>query len=488
MMQKKTYSCQDCGSVFPKWSGRCEACGAWNSMAEEAVLLPKAGFTPKAGSGKIRGVHLTLQQVALAAVEQAEERVQTGMAEVDRVCGGGLVPGSAILISGDPGIGKSTLLLQLASRIAGHPTHPQRCVYVSGEESARQIRLRANRLGLGQAPLMLAAETHLPTILSLFQEKSPPQLMIIDSIQTLYHDDISGAPGTVGQVRACAHELMVQAKKHHCTLLIVSHVTKEGLIAGPRVLEHMVDAVLYLEGERSHQYRILRAFKNRFGASDEIGVFAMGEQGLVEVANPSALFLNQHAEAVSGSAVFCALEGTRPLLVEVQALTAPANWGTPRRNVVGWDSGRLAMLLAILETRAGFRFGDQEVYLNIAGGIRVQEPAADLAVAAALISALTGHPLPPHTVFCGEIGLGGEIRAVSQLNQRLREAQKLGFLRAVIPAGGAQEERNKGAVLSLAQNFSLNTIDSIRQLQRLILDEKGPPRQASPATPPEEGN
>jgi DNA repair protein RadA/Sms len=318
--------------------------------------------------------------------------------------------------------------------------------------------------------------------LGLFASKTPPQLVIIDSIQTLYHDEISGAPGTVSQVRACAHELIVQAKQHNCTLLIVSHVTKEGLIAGPRVLEHMVDTVLYLEGERSHQYRILRAFKNRFGASDEIGVFEMGEAGLAEVPNPSALFLNQHAEAVSGSAVFCALEGTRPLLVEIQALTAPANWGgTPRRNVVGWDSSRLAMLLAILETRSGFRFSDQEVYLNVAGGIRIQEPAADLAVAAALISALTGQPLPTGAVFCGEIGLAGEVRPVSQLTQRLKEAQKLGFLRAVAPkslanlggqpskAGakaGQGDRSTDGGQAAIA--LAVDEISSIRQLHRVI--------------------
>jgi DNA repair protein RadA/Sms len=487
-MLKKSYVCQSCGACTTKWAGRCEECGAWNSLTEESVVsLPissrAAAMPAKAGSGKIRGGQaMPLHSVALSDSEEAESRVPTSMAEVDRVCGGGLVRGSAVLISGDPGIGKSTLLLQLASQLS--PILAS--VYVSGEESVRQIRLRANRLGLGQVPLQLAAETHLPTILGLFASKTPPQLVIIDSIQTLYHDEISGAPGTVSQVRACAHELIVQAKQHNCTLLIVSHVTKEGLIAGPRVLEHMVDTVLYLEGERSHQYRILRAFKNRFGASDEIGVFEMGEAGLAEVPNPSALFLNQHAEAVSGSAVFCALEGTRPLLVEIQALTAPANWGgTPRRNVVGWDSSRLAMLLAILETRTGFRFSDQEVYLNVAGGIRIQEPAADLAVAAALISALTGQPLPTGAVFCGEIGLAGEVRPVSQLTQRLKEAQKLGFLRAIAPkstplagtanhstkptgAGAAAKAGNATAPTGQAFAMQVDEISSIRQLHRVI--------------------
>ncbi len=355
-------------------------------------------------------------------------RRPTGLAEFDRALGGGLVPGSAILMGGDPGIGKSTLLLQAAARIAMAGGD---AIYISGEEAADQVRLRADRLGLGKAPLRLAAATSVRDILTTLGAMPPPALLVIDSIQTMHSDQIEGAPGTVSQVRGCAFELIRYAKETGAALVLVGHVTKDGSIAGPRVLEHMVDVVMSFEGERSHQYRILRALKNRFGAVDEIGVFAMAGAGLEEVGNPSLLFLSGRSEAVAGSAVFPALEGTRPVLVEIQALTVRlASGATPRRAVVGWDSGRLAMLLAVLEARCGLSFSSAEVYLNVAGGYRLTDPAADLAVAAALVSALADRPLAHGGVWFGEVSLAGEVRPVAHAGIRIKEAAKLGFGKA----------------------------------------------------------
>jgi len=418
------YVCQSCGTAHSKWAGRCEACGAWNSLVEEAG----AGGVPKGLDAK-RGRAIAFSR--LDGEEADPPRLITHIDEFDRVCGGGLVPGSALLVGGDPGIGKSTLLLQVAAAVAkaGH-----KVAYVSGEESIEQVRLRARRLGLGQAAVSLAAETSVRDILAgLDAEK--PRLVVIDSIQTMFLDNLDSAPGTVSQVRASAQELIRQAKRRGATLVLVGHVTKDGQIAGPGVVEHMVDAVLYFEGERGHQFRILRAVKNRFGPSDEIGVFEMTDDGLAEVANPSALFLGERGAArVSGSAVFAGVEGTRPLLVEIQALVAPTSLGTPRRAVVGWDGGRLAMLLAVLDARCGQALGGNDVYLNVAGGLRISEPAADLAVAAALLSSAHDQPIPSDVVVFGEIGLSGEIRPVSQADARLKEAAKLGFTRALIPA------------------------------------------------------
>jgi DNA repair protein RadA/Sms len=357
-------------------------------------------------------------------------RIPTGLEELDRVLGGGIVPASAVLVGGDPGIGKSTILLQAAARIAGAK---HRALYISGEEAVDQVRLRARRLGLESAPLALAAATALRDIVASLEQEADAALVVIDSIQTLWLDALDSAPGTVAQVRTCAAELIRLAKARGFALVLVGHVTKEGTLAGPRVLEHMVDATLYFEGDRGHQFRILRAVKNRFGATDEIGVFEMTERGLVEVPNPSALFLAERRGNVSGSAVFAGIEGTRPVLVEVQALLAPSSGGSPRRQVVGWDSGRLSMLMAVLEARCGMTLGQNDVYLNIAGGLRIAEPAADLAVAAALVSAATDRPTDPGTVYFGEVGLSGEIRQVSQAEARLREAQKLGFGAAVLP-------------------------------------------------------
>jgi DNA repair protein RadA/Sms len=368
----------------------------------------------------------------LNAPTELPKRRSTGLTEFDRALGGGLVPGSAVLMGGDPGIGKSTLLLQTSATIAKNGGS---VVYVSGEEAAGQVRMRAARLGLSNAPLQLASETSVRNILTTLGKMEAPALLVIDSIQTMYSDTIEGAPGTVSQVRGCAFELIRYAKENGVALVLVGHVTKDGSIAGPRVLEHMVDVVMSFEGERSHQYRILRALKNRFGAVDEIGVFSMEQEGLEEVSNPSMLFLSGRDQPLAGSAVFPALEGTRPVLVEIQALIVRLQSGaTPRRSVVGWDNSRLAMLLAVLESRCGLNFSSAEVYLNIAGGYRLSDPAADMAVAAALVSALADRPLPDKSVWFGEVSLSGEVRPVAHANLRVKEAAKLGFAAAFGPA------------------------------------------------------
>ncbi|MEX6723896.1 DNA repair protein RadA [Parapedomonas caeni] len=427
---QRLFVCQSCGASQPKWAGQCPDCGQWNSLAEEAAPV----VTPFAAKHSLRSGGRRIELAPLAAEVAPPPRRATGIPEFDRVLGGGLVAGSAVLIGGDPGIGKSTLLLQAAARLAtaGHAV-----VYVSGEEAMDQVRLRAERLGVAGAPVQLGAATAVRDILTTLEAGTPPALVVIDSIQTLYSDQLEAAPGTVGQVRACAQELIRYAKTSGAAVILVGHVTKDGQIAGPRVLEHMVDTVLYFEGERAHSFRILRAVKNRFGGTDEIGVFEMVTSGLAEVANPSALFLTHRDQPVSGSVVFAGMEGTRPVLVEIQALVVRVPTGaTPRRAVVGWDSGRLAMILAVLEARCGLGFAGCEVYLNVAGGLRVTEPAADLAVAAALVSALADRPLASETIVFGEIALSGEVRPVSQGVARLKEAAKLGFSRALAPASG----------------------------------------------------
>jgi len=431
---KKRYVCQLCGSISNRWTGQCADCGEWNSLVEDAAGV----VTPFSARHDLRGGGRRIELVGLDAEAVLPQRIGTGIAEFDRALGGGLVAGSASLIGGDPGIGKSTLLLQVAARVAAQGLA---VAYISGEEAADQVRLRARRLGLGAAPLRLAAATSVRDILTTLADSAPPALVVIDSIQTMYSDLIEGAPGTVSQVRASAHELIRFAKESGASLVLVGHVTKDGSIAGPRVLEHMVDTVLSFEGERSHQYRILRAAKNRYGGTDEIGVFAMSDDGLAEVANPSALFLTHRGEAVPGAVVFPALEGTRPVLVEIQALTVRlASGATPRRAAVGWDSGRLAMILAVLEARCGLSFSTAEVYLNVAGGYRIIDPAADLAVAAALVSALAERPVPPETVAFGEVSLSGELRPVAHSALRLKEAAKLGFEKAMVPAAVAGEK------------------------------------------------
>ena len=421
------FSCTACGATHSRWSGRCDGCGEWNTIAQDAPL--STGPSSKSLSNK-RGTPIALSD--LDHDEAPPPRSHSRIGELDRVLGGGLVPGSAVLVGGDPGIGKSTLLLQAAAKFAqaGLAT-----VYISGEEASAQIRLRAQRLGLGKAPVKLACATALRDILTTL-EAEKPQLVVIDSIQTMWADTVDSAPGSVSQVRACAHELTTFAKRTGTSVVLVGHVTKDGQIAGPRVVEHMVDTVLYFEGERGHQFRILRSVKNRFGPADEIGVFEMTGRGLAEVANPSELFLAGRGTPTPGSVVFAGIEGTRPVLVEMQALVAPTPHAQPRRAVVGWDGARLAMILAVLEARCGVPFTGLDVYLNVAGGIRITEPAADLAVAAALLSAREDAALPPETVIFGEISLSGGLRPVSQTENRLKEAQKLGFTSATIPSGG----------------------------------------------------
>ena len=428
------YVCQSCGAVYPKWAGRCDACGEWNTIVEEPIEA-RPGVARSAAKHR-------LQFVGLEGSAQPPPRAESGIAELDRVLGGGFVPASVVLVGGDPGIGKSTLMLQAAGVVA---SAGRKVMYISGEESVDQVRMRARRLGLEQAPLQLAAAINVRDIAAALEAEPGLALVVIDSIQTMWLDAIESAPGTVAQVRATSFELIRLAKSRGFALVLVGHVTKEGALAGPRVLEHMVDAVLYFEGDRGHQFRILRAVKNRFGATDEIGVFEMTGAGLAEVPNPSALFLAERRGNVAGSAVFAGLEGTRPVLLEVQALLAPNSGGSPRRSVVGWDSARLSMLLAVLDSRAGLRLGASDVYLNVAGGLRVNEPAADLAVAAALASAATETPTHPGTVYFGELGLSGEVRQVAQADSRLKEAQKLGFETACLPRRLARAGRTQAA-------------------------------------------
>ncbi len=416
------YVCQQCGASHPKWAGQCPDCQAWNSLTEEAA--PESA--PKGLGGKKGRV---LEFVGLKGETEKAPRLVSGIKEFDRVTGGGLVPGSALLIGGDPGVGKSTLVLQIAAALSPHHS----CAYISGEEAVDQLRMRAERLNISAAPVDLAAATSVRDIAATLNDPKGPKVVIIDSIQTMYVDSIDSAPGTVSQVRTSSQELIRLAKRQGFCVILIGHVTKEGAIAGPRVLEHMVDTVLYFEGERSHQFRILRSVKNRYGATDEIGVFEMGDAGLSEVENPSSLFLADREEQISGAAVFAGVEGTRPLLVEIQSLIAPSQLATPRRAVVGWDSNRLAMLMAVLDARCGLALGGSDVYLNVAGGLRIAEPAADLAVTAALVSSLSDIPVPKGTVYFGEVGLSGEVRPVAHADIRLKEAAKLGFEKAIMP-------------------------------------------------------
>ncbi|MGU3574831.1 DNA repair protein RadA [Brucellaceae bacterium C25G] len=430
------FICQNCGSVHTRWAGKCDSCGEWNTLVEEGTNSG-IGSGPAALRSARKGRAVVLTSLD-GEIEDAP-RISSGIAELDRATGGGFVRGSALLIGGDPGIGKSTLLTQAAAALAnqGH-----RIVYVSGEEAVAQIRLRAQRLGVASSPVELAAETNVEDILATIAGNKRPDLVIIDSIQTLWTDLADSAPGTVTQVRSSAQAMIRYAKQTGAAVVLVGHVTKEGQIAGPRVVEHMVDGVLYFEGEGGHHYRILRTVKNRFGPTDEIGVFEMSDKGLREVANPSELFLGERNEKAPGAAVFAGMEGTRPVLVEIQALVAPSSLGTPRRAVVGWDSSRLSMILAVLESHCGVRFGQHDVYLNVAGGYRISEPAADLAVAAALVSSIAAIALPADSVYFGEISLSGAIRPVSHAVQRLKEAEKLGFRQAVVPGGSSELWKN----------------------------------------------
>ena len=438
------YVCQQCGARLSKWAGKCDDCGAWNTLVEERKETT-------AGPGKrVAGRCITFEPLHIDSKAEPPPRMQSGINEFDRVSGGGLVPGSATLIGGDPGIGKSTLLLQLTCKLAGLGL---KAAYISGEESADQVRMRAQRLGLANASIKLGTATNASDIAASIEGLDKPDVMVVDSIQTMFWPGLDSAAGTVSQVRATAQELIRSAKKNQVALLIVGHVTKDGAIAGPRVLEHMVDAVLYFEGDRSHHFRILRGVKNRFGATDEIGVFEMVEAGLAEVSNPSELFLADRREDVTGAVVFAGMEGSRPVLVEIEALVAPSPLATPRRNVVGWDSSRLAMLTAVLEARCGVPFSGRDIFLNVAGGLKIHETAADLAVAAALISSVTGRPTPKRTVFFGEVALSAELRQVAQAEARLKESAKLGFDNAVMPC--PRKSTGKMAGISISQPTTL---------------------------------
>lgn len=419
------FICQNCGTIHSRWAGKCSACGEWNSLVEENIN-GGIGSGPKQNTRKGRIVALT----SLSGDIQDAPRIHSGISELDRVTGGGFVRGSALLVGGDPGIGKSTLLTQTAAALS-HNGH--NVIYVSGEEAIAQICLRAQRLGAHNTEVKLAAETNVEDILATLSEHKNLDMVIIDSIQTLWSDTADSAPGTVTQVRIGAQAMIRFAKKTGTAVVLVGHVTKDGQIAGPRVVEHMVDGVLYFEGEGGHHYRILRTVKNRFGPTDEIGVFEMSDKGLREVINPSELFLGERNEKAPGAAVFAGMEGTRPILVEIQALVAPSSLGTPRRAVVGWDGNRLSMILAVLEAHCSIRFGQHDVYLNVAGGYRISEPAADLAVAAALVSSLANIPLPTDYVYFGEVSLSGATRAVAHSAQRINEAKKLGFQGAFHP-------------------------------------------------------
>ncbi len=464
------FVCSACGAVYPKWEGRCEACGEWNTVVEEAIpLAPGIAHGGKAKAGGTRRIPF----VALAGSAEPPPRTPSGIVELDRVLGGGLVPSSAVLLGGDPGIGKSTLLLQAAAKIADSG---RRVLYISGEESIEQVRLRARRLGVADSRLELAAAINLRDIVASLEGASDAALVVIDSIQTMWLDTIESAPGTVSQVRACGFELIRLAKAGRFAVVLVGHVTKDGSLAGPRVLEHMVDAVLHFEGDRGHQFRILRGVKNRFGPTDEIGVFEMTETGLAEVPNPSALFLAERRGNVSGSAVFAGLEGTRPVLVEVQCLLSPNPGGAPRRSVIGWDSGRLSMLLAVLETRCGLKLNASDVYLNIAGGLRIGEPAADLAVAAAVVSAAADVPTDPAMVFFGEVGLSGEVRQVAQAESRLKEAQKLGFAAACLPRRVARGNRP----LFAPEGLALHEIGHLGDLVARLAGKRSAGKEGGP--------
>ena len=446
----KAYVCQSCGAATARWSGKCASCGEWNSIIEEAASASSspALVAIKGGKGRLA----TFETLAAGTLDAP--RRKTGIAELDRVLGGGLVPGSAVLVGGEPGIGKSTLLLQAAAELAHDGA---RVVYLSGEEAPAQVRMRATRLGLEQAPVALGTETNIANIIATLGSAPAPALVVIDSVQTLWSEGLDSAPGTISQLRGCASALISYAKASGSTLVLVGHVTKDGQIAGPKVIEHMVDTVLYFESLSGHQFRILRAVKNRFGPTDEIGVFEMRYEGLKEVENPSALFLNDADRGAPGTAVFAGMEGTRPILVEMQALVAPSSLGTPRRAVVGWDPNRLSMLLAVLEARCGVRLGSHDVYLNVAGGLRLTEPAADLAAAAALLSSFTGRPAPEDAVYFGEVSLTGAVRAVGHTDQRLKEATKLGFDRAILPSASRSGDRK-------AEAIALNPVSQLDEL------------------------
>ncbi len=432
MKTKSIFVCQNCGAERPKWEGQCRDCGAWNSLVEETVTnAPKGARSWSVGSsaGNTSDTRIAALQLDSVIEIKDSRRWSTGMKELDRVLGSGLVPGSYVLLGGDPGIGKSTLLMQMAGQLA---REDRRVLYVSGEESVEQTALRAQRLGVRTAQVKVASESRLTNILNLV-DKEKPNVLIVDSIQTIYVEEIPSAPGTVSQVRECAGRLMAVAKSQNVAVFLVGHITKDGSIAGPKTLEHMVDTVLSFEGDANYQYRLLRAQKNRFGPTNELGVFQMASEGLIEVENPSEMFLAERGKSLIGSTVFAAIEGSRPLLCEVQALTSSTYMATPRRTAIGVDVNRVHLLAAVLDKHLDRDFSRNDVFVNVVGGLRLTEPAADLAIAAAMLSTLGSKPLPANTALFGEIGLTGEVRAVTFAAERLREAEKLGFQSVILP-------------------------------------------------------
>ena len=450
--QKTVYACTECGGSSPKWQGQCPHCNAWNTLVESlAEAAATNRFSAIAGTGRLQ---------RLAEIRPREEsRIATGIEEFDRVLGGGLVAGGVVLIGGDPGIGKSTLLLQALAQLAGRHS----ALYVTGEESGEQVALRAQRLQLDAGPMQLLTEIHLEKILAALMEHKP-RIAVMDSIQTLYSDALQSAPGSVAQVRECAAQLTRYAKQAGTCIVFVGHVTKEGALAGPRVLEHIVDTVLYFEGDPNSSFRLIRACKNRFGAVNELGVFAMTDKGLRGVSNPSALFLSQHEQQVAGSCVLVTQEGTRPLLVEIQALVDEAHSPSPRRLSVGLEQNRLAMLLAVLHRHAGIACFDQDVFVNAVGGVKIGEPAADLAVLLAIVSSLRNRPLPKKLIAFGEVGLAGEIRPAPRGQERLREAAKLGFTHALIPKANAPKQPIKGIEVIALERVE-QAVEKLRELQ-----------------------
>ncbi|MFA6037372.1 MAG: DNA repair protein RadA [Legionellales bacterium] len=442
-MSKSQYVCESCGSSSPKWIGCCPDCGTWNSYVEMAIANPKS-VRHKGLTGEINNTVKSLLDVSV--VEQ--QRTSCGLTELDRVLGGGLVPGSVVLMGGDPGIGKSTVLLQAISHLSGHMP----VLYITGEESLQQVSARAHRLGLARKEIRLLAQTHIETILDIII-KEQPKVVVIDSIQTVFTDTINSAPGSVSQVRESAAKLTHYAKQTDTTLFLVGHVTKEGALAGPRVLEHMVDTVLYFEGERDNRFRIVRAVKNRFGAVNELGIFAMSDKGLREVTNPCSIFLSRYEKPVSGSSILVTWEGTRPMLVEIQALVDSSHLGNPRRVSVGLDPNRLTMLLAILSRHGGIVTGDQDVFVNAVGGVRVLETGSDLAVLLSVLSSLRNQPLPSDLVVFGEVGLAGEIRPVQGGQERLLDAAKHGFKRAIVPHANMKKTEFAGMQITPVQNL-----------------------------------
>jgi DNA repair protein RadA/Sms len=440
---KNVHSCQTCGAQYPKWSGQCTSCGEWNTLVEEIINVTESSGRFKGYAGSVPEI-TNISQVTLQEVE----RTPSGLKELDRVLGGGLIIGSAVLIGGDPGIGKSTLLLQAVCNLSEH----MKVLYVTGEESLQQVAMRARRLGLPEKNLLLLADTQIERILKIAQLEQP-RILVVDSIQTMHTDSLQSAPGSVGQVRESAAQLVAYAKQSETTLFLVGHVTKEGTLAGPRVLEHMVDTVLYFEGEQDSRYRVIRAVKNRFGAVNELGIFAMTDKGLREVSNPSAIFLSRYEKPVPGSVIMATQEGTRPLLVEIQALVDISHMANPRRVCVGLEAPRLVMLLAVLHRHAGITTFDQDVFVNAVGGVRITETGADLALLLAVLSSMRNQPLPHDVLVFGEVGLAGEIRPVQAGQERLREAAKHGFKRAIVPAGNAPKHKIGDLEICAAQTL-----------------------------------